>query len=709
MILIVTPVSLVLDQMQEICFNNELISSIGIARLITKGYYETHIVDKRIYAGGITSTTVLPSTEIRYEREKEIRSMGHALYRYREYITEEVPPPSISPSLTIYMRSYKYKNNGYIMVVSLTTTVYPNNIRVEGGSICIILEGREKKEDMDRIVLDTLYKMYKISLDRPSITIDSMISSVSRWKLHLPSYRRLRWIDISMSLFRQSVMVDIPIGKRVFYIRSPSGTFMIDEWNRTTPIDTATNSLSILIGIYNTVFHPIDIWVDKDVDIRTYSYEDKIPIIRGYGLSLVTLVHPNTPNDFYSFVIGKESMAIFSPTTTYIWESHIHERVYIGAGGIPMVLDGMRLESIPITIDKSNMFIGEMVYVYKKKILSISEKAAPMTRDRVSSLLQEESDIISMDDLSGRTCTLFSKHIEKIIFFLYSYYRSMGITSVLDISSDIGHSYWRTSGITTYAMTDTPSIEKFKSEYEIESDGNSIFWDNWDVEIVSSIGSVPMVQATDIIRTSVTVDQLDAYSSISSTFVSMMSTDDQYRRLKDHMEKWGWYIDTEYKIEEELLPLDPTCTQPLSLYIWKRYKEFPEVIRLVYTPVQQGIISKVESPYGTLYREGTAGSTTSGRDDSLIESIYLASSPEYRRKDKIGKVLYVLSHREPKIHTPLYLIPPDSWDMYYTQGSRTYIYNYQTPRVPGIVLFKNKGHWEPLAKKNVSGQLQYIW
>lgn len=51
------------------------------------------------------------------------------------------------------------------------------------------------------------------------------------------------------------------------------------------------------------------------------------------------------------------------------------------------------------------------------------------------------------------------------------------------------------------------------------------------------------------------------------------------------------------------------------------------------------------------------------------------------------------------------MIPEISWNIV----SPTLMYPIGVPHPPGIVLFENNGHWEPLARKNIKGELQYIW
>lgn len=701
--------------MQEVCIDQEFISSIGIASLIdtvSKFRFESLLTERKIYTGGISGISILPSTYITYEKRIDIRSVGHSLYRYREYTTESAENPNILPSLIMYSRSFRYRNYSKldikaVMEVSLTTTMFPDGRREEGASICISLQHKENKGDIDALVSHILGMMYKLKIDKPAI-IPMMSSTIAHWRPQIPSYKRLSWMDVSMNLFSQSIIISPPMGERVFYIRSPHGTFLLDGWNRITPIDTnVSSSLTMILGIYSDVFYPTDIYIDKDVDVRTRSYSDRMYMIKEYNLpSIPILENPQTPADFYSFVVGKKSMIIFSPTTTFLWEDIVLVRIYVAAGGIPMALSNNGLTPIA-SISGLPSHAGDIVEVSKGKVISTSIRPSPMTIARVESLMQLDEDPIRMDDLSGRTCTLFSKYLEKTISLLYSYYASIGVTEILDISSNIGHSYWRTPNITTYAISPTPEIARFVKESSAADEGSQIIGYNWEVDIVDE--DLPIVDAVNIIKTAVTIDELDIYSSTSNSFISMMIGDIEYTKIKDHLISWDWNLDSEYSLSEELLPIDKKCIEHLTLYIWRKKKIRPETVRLIYTPIRQGIISKLESPYGTLYRIGTAGSTTSGTDDSLLESIYTASSPQFRRMDKIGKTLYVLSNRIPRLDVPLYIIPPDSWSMYKVEGSHTYIYNDATPRDKGIVLFKNKGHWEPLAKRSLSGELVYIW
>lgn len=709
MIWIATPVCLVHSQMQEICVDSDLVSLVGIYALIdklSKYKHDVQLIRRDTYTEGISGITVLPSTDTRYERLTTTRTSIQRLYRYREYILESANRPSTPPSITTYERIYKYDASkvtiiGYI-IVTLSTTIHVGR-REEGGSVCISLppKSRERREDIELAINNILSLMYKI------IPTSTMSSIVSRWRLHIPNYRRLTWSDISLDLFRSSVLVDVVPGYRVYYVRSPHGTFLVDEWNKITSIsDDKYRSIDIIYGTYDTTFHPIDMYVHDDIDVSSRPYEERISMI---GMDIPTmLMRPSTPTDLYSFVIGRQSMIIFSNDSIYLWESTPTIRVYVGGSGTSLSLDDTDLT--PINIGTFPGHIGEMIEVSGGKVIGTSTRPTPMSMSRINRLLSIEEDPISTDDLSGRTCKLYDKYVEKMMKYVYLYYRDMRATSIIDISNKIGHSYWATSTITTYSIgTSSKDIEKYVRESNGTIEGSSILGDDWQVDIVSSVADVPSTDALVIVRTIPTIDELSTYTAISISYVCMVVDHGTYERVRDSMERWGWTLDSNVPIDVDLPPLDPNCIVPLSIYMWKYKTMRAETVRLVYPPIHPGTISKIESPYGTLYRIGTSGPTTGSNDMSLLESIYIATSIQFRNMDKVAKILYILSHREPKIDVPLYLIPEDSWSMYQVVGNETLIYDYMTSRREGIVIFKNNRHWEPLAKKDVRGDLMYIW
>lgn len=670
----------------------------------------------RVYTGGVSGISILPSPEVRYERRIETRSTGYPTYKYREFETRREDPPTQSPSVTIYARNFSYNNYmttldmGSILSVSLTNTIYADGRSEEGASVCVTMTRRERKEDIDALVGGILRIMNKEMVDKPSITIPLMSSTIAKWRLRIPTYKRLSWMNISMDIFRQSIMVSPPKGERVIYVRSVHGSFLLDDWNRITPLDTTSySSLLVLSGTYSDTFYPVDVIIDKEVDVRSYPYRERLAIMRRYDLpNIPILENPNTPTDFYSFVVGKSSMIIFSPDGPYLWQDIVPVRVFIGAGGIPLALDKDTLQAVTVNVANPSSHIGDMVEVSKGRVIERSQRPTPMTVTRITSLIQLEEDPITMEDLSGRTCALFTKYVEKVLSLLYSYYSRLGVTGVLDVSRDVGHSYWRTSGITTYAISDRKDMQRFMRESGAIEDNGVIVGDDWEVDDID-IGSVPLVEAVDIVKVPVSIEDLNIYSATATSLLSMMVTESEYVRTRDYLSSWGWTLDSEYRLSEELLPLNPNCMEPLILYTWRRTSRRPETIRLVYNPIAQGSVSKITSPYGDLYRTGTAGAITSGSDNSLLESIYTSIDPSFRRRDKIGKTLYIFSNPTPKLNVPLYLIPPDSWSMYQTSGGTTLVYDDLTPRPPGIVIFKNKGHWEPLAKRSVTGDLVYIW
>jgi hypothetical protein len=712
--------------MQEACIDAELISVIGMRRLIetlSKNLnYKTGLREKRVYDGGISSTRNLPSTSYTSIREKEVKSIGYTMYRYRQVESEKVDQPDTPSNQTVYSRWFeftKYMSGidlGSTMVVSFTTTVFPDGGRREGGSICFRILSRPERSSLDLLVIKVLGLCNGMERDDIFLKVISMSSSIRKQKLDMPSFSPLEWKDVSMSTFRSSVIVDLHEGEDVFYVLSPSGTFIYDR-SMITPVDlTISSSLTVLLGrYYKNIFYPYDIMVREDISVQGHPYGERLVMLNSYDLLLpkpLSISRPRTSEEFFSFVVGKKELLFYSTSNRYIWNSSRHVRVFVGERGLPFGLEGENL--VPLRTDIIDPIVeknaGDMVEVENGKIVDVlTYTPSPMKKGRVEQILS--SDTISSDSLSGRNCKLYSKYVERVASLLYSFYETRGVKSVLDVSVGVDRGYWSRSNISTYALTSNTERIGYQKSTSAIVDENMVVGDVWEVEFINDMADVPSVGATNIFRTTPTVDDLDTYVAVASRYVSFISTEKDHGDRLSLMEEWGWELETEYRInKEELLPIDAKCREDLTLYIWRQKGKESEVIRLIYNPIAVGTSSKVDSPYGSLMRIGTLGSTISGRDDSLIHSILTSYSSKYRKYDKVGKTLDALRNgRNINLTVPVYLIPKDSWKMYWISKKNTYIYDSHTKRPKGIVIFNNKGHWEPLAKKTIDGSLDYIW
>lgn len=692
-----------------------------VDNLIKKINYNTGILERRIYSGDITGTRHLPSPSITYVREKEIRSTGYAMYRYREYETERVNEPIGIPSQTRYERWYEFQNYykgvdlGTTLVVTFSTTVFPDGNRREGGSICMRLKRREERSHIDLLVVTIVGIMNGFEKDNILSVVIGMSSAIRKWRLEIPSSSVLEWKDVSMESFRDCTIVEPRQGRTVLYVFSPSGTFLLDS-GLITPIDVKiSSSLGVLVGRYDgTTFYPYDTLIREGVSVSGYTYPERLDMISSFDLTPPpSISRPQTPDDFFAFAIGKKELLFYSPKNTYSWTSTLTTRILIGEGGVPLGLESDNLVPVKASVKDSLRDVGNMVNVLEGKVVSVDMfNPAPMKKGRIDQILS--SDSITSDSLTGRNCVLYYKYIERVLSLLYSFYSTRGVKSVLDLSSGLDHMYWTASNLTTYALSDSSDRRVFVARSGGIPDENSVIGEGWDVEFVTndSIGEdITSVEATDIFRTSPSLDDLDTYVSLSTKYVSFISTNREHRDRSVIMSNWGWEVETELRLDqEELLPVDESCREDLTLYIWRQKERRPESIRLIYNPVAVGVSSSIESPYGALSRVGTLGSTTSGRDDSFIHALLTAHSPEYRRMDKVGKTIYALRNRNNlRINVPIYLIPKDSWKMYLITRDGTYVYDIDVPRPKGIVLFVNKGHWEPLARRGIDNSLNYIW
>lgn len=675
--------------MQEVCLNHELASVIGIRRLLERiKYTHSFIREEKVY-GDIVGNRILPSTTYTYTRIRERRTTTNPLYRTREYDTEESTRPNTLPTITRYERVYEMKEN-YGMVI-VTISLFQNR---ETASLCIqnpVLRG------IDRVLLSLLGLMNGWeSNDIPTIVsrMRSILPSV-----RMPSYHMLTWKDISFRLFASSTLVSVPKGDKVLYILSEYGTFLYDGYS-ITPIDTTTSSLTVISGVWDGRFHAVDILVSSNTPVLGYTYAERLGMISRYH-PLPIFIHPKDTNDIYTFFSSHDHVLIIG-RERYEWDAITLQRVYIGEGGTPMGIDG---DLVPINMVVKNPlpYVGKVVEVVDGNIRAISIHDFPMTIDEIEILLLHSKNAISQDDISGRNCTLYNRSIERMIGLLYDFYQSRGVTTILEISKDIDHAYWRTDGITTYALVSKEDQNHFIDSSSGLLDDNVFLGGDYEV-----IFEEPdYVQATNIFRT--IPEDIEDYISLASDYVTTILDDEGYQRVYPILRDAGLDIESTIALNHgDLLPVNKECVLPLTLYVWKWRTSVPETIRQIYTPLAPGTRQEIETPYGNLTRIGTLG-TGIGRDESLPHAILESTSPDYRKLDRIGRTLYAIKHRYPNINYPIYLIPQSSWSMYQYTNSGIYRYGPNTGRTPGIVLILNSNHWEPLARARVNGSLQYIW
>lgn len=171
--------------------------------------------------------------------------------------------------------------------------------------------------------------------------------------------------------------------------------------------------------------------------------------------------------------------------------------------------------------------------------------------------------------------------------------------------------------------------------------------------------------------------------------------------MLQELRKDGWIIDTDLFIDDEKLlgTEESRYTSCQRLLILQRSDPRNTVIRRIYTPIPVGQTKEFDTPYGRLIRVGVMD-----QDRSIEHSVLQATDIAYRKMNQISKVIRVAT-KPVKTSYPIYMIPEISWDIV----SPTLVYPIGVSHPPGIVLFENNGHWEPLARKNMRGELQYIW
>jgi len=698
MVLIVTAVGLALLQMQDLCIKHDLISIIGLHRLVKKLplTYTSHISEKKVYPNDIEGSRVLPSTSYSYTQYVETRMSRHPLYTIFEYERVEVSPPSTLPIETRYERVFKYDtNNGQVVI-----TLYTQSNGVDGGSVCIhnvVSKGVEK-------VVSSLIETMNGMVDPHLNTIVSKMREIIPITTHFPIYRLLEWRDVSYTLFTTSTLVSMPQGEMVFYILSSEGTFLYDGVY-ITPINTKPSSLTIMSGIWDGSFHPLDIHVSDTTILSGYTYDERRSMIQKYVKVTDDILTPTSKDDIFSFFSTHDRVYIMGERR-YEWNDRIHIRVYVGEGGIPFGIDGT-FEKVEGTKDIPS-HVGDVVDV-ADDVVTVSPYLLPMSIDKIMTLLYYMRNRVTRDDITGKNCSLYTRYLERMMRYVYMFYRERGVEEVLDISSQIYPSYWRVEGMTTYAIVPERRRDDFISTSRGYVDGD-IFLGREGETVVFDEPEIPSVQAVDIVLT--LPKDIESYVLMATEYVTTMLTETDHKKVEPLLSKLGLTKESSIPLYTDisLTPRDPSCVERIILTMWRWEGATHEVVRNIYTPIRPGSRDGMETPYGHIVRIGTLGISQYG-DTSITHAILEATSPKYRRMDTISKTLYATRHKYPSLKGyPLYMIPPTSWSIYtLTKEGNIYKYEPKTERAPGIVIMDDNGHWETLARPNINGTLTYIW
>lgn len=202
--------------------------------------------------------------------------------------------------------------------------------------------------------------------------------------------------------------------------------------------------------------------------------------------------------------------------------------------------------------------------------------------------------------------------------------------------------------------------------------------------------------------------------------------------LISSMQMIGWNVETDIYLNNERLmgQEEARYSSAQRLLIFRSHPIEGQVIRRIYQPLSPGNTDIIESPWGQVVRVGVPSiSSVGGPNISYVASILQATDEGYRNLDTIAKTIRATQYLRSRVVTldgqssslfrynnnqedvPLYLIPQDTWNMYRREGDDVLIYHAltNTPREPGIVIMQNRGQWEPLAKRDINGNLVYIW
>lgn len=191
--------------------------------------------------------------------------------------------------------------------------------------------------------------------------------------------------------------------------------------------------------------------------------------------------------------------------------------------------------------------------------------------------------------------------------------------------------------------------------------------------------------------------------------------------LLDALRTNGWVSDIDMFLTQEPLmgSEESMYSSAQRLLILRRASTSTHVIRNVYRPLNPGTTSTMQdSPWGNIVRVGVlSGAIT--EDMSFTHAILQATDQSYRSMDNISKTMYATGKGPTlmlNIGVPLYIIPSINWNMYIRTFDEDNVLDMypaiggtQMNRTPGIVLMDNQGHWEPLAKRTIGDELQYIW
>lgn len=183
------------------------------------------------------------------------------------------------------------------------------------------------------------------------------------------------------------------------------------------------------------------------------------------------------------------------------------------------------------------------------------------------------------------------------------------------------------------------------------------------------------------------------------------------------MRSIGWVPETDMFLTGERLlgEEERKYSSAQRLLILRKQADTNTVIRRIYTPLAVSVTEDIVSPWGNVVRVGTLGTSSLGQDLSFVHAILQATDERYRSASTVSKAIYAQQARDilSSLPVPMYLIPETEWNMYSRNESGALLYpatlGTRIEREPGIILFRNRGHWEPLAKRDISGNLRYVW
>lgn len=178
----------------------------------------------------------------------------------------------------------------------------------------------------------------------------------------------------------------------------------------------------------------------------------------------------------------------------------------------------------------------------------------------------------------------------------------------------------------------------------------------------------------------------------------------------------GWSVDTDIYLDNERLlgQEEMMYSSAQRLLIFRSRTVTSEVVRRIYQPLVPSNIDTIASPWGQVVRIGVpAVASVGGPNISQSAAILQATDQQFRNLDTIAKTIramqYMRSRQQPNV--PVYLIPQDTWNMYRREDEDVLVYRALSGvvREPGVVLIQNRGQWEPLAKRDINGNLTYVW